>query len=131
MNPDTVNPYQAPRQASGRLDRRESTFFTWLAAGAAVVVFLGVLVSRAGFRKTFLDFGVALPGITMVCLHPMFPWLLAMVFLTAIFGIEFAFGKQPIKKALSAAVLVLALLVGAVYALAMYLPFAMLVQALQ
>ena len=131
MNPDSVNPYEAPGEASSRLDRRAWTAFTWLAAGVATVVFLGVLISRGAFRRTFEDFGVALPAITVVCLHPVFPWVLGVVFLAAIVGIEFAIGKRPIKKALCAAVLVLVLVVGAVYALAMVLPFYMLVQALQ
>lgn len=121
------NPYRSPMTPGRQLGR--SNKLAASALGLTAAFLLAVFGTRGYFRKVFDEFGLDLPAITAVSCSPVFVWLAG-----ALFGVTLVMQSIPAgrttKIACNAVAIAGALLLGALYFVAMCVPFLQLIGTL-
>jgi signal transduction histidine kinase len=122
-----ANPYQSPTIS----DRHPSRFgpLTVRSVGLTTVLFIAVLSTRGYFYKLFDDFGVQLPAITTMLCSAVFAWLVGVLFGVTVL-VQMIITSRNTKTAWNVIAIVFALLLGGLYAIAMFLPLVVTIEAL-
>lgn len=93
------------------------------------MLFIAVLSTRGYFDKLFHDFGVQLPAITNMLRSPVFIWIVGVLFGVTVL-VQMIVTSRNTKTAWNVIAIIFALLLGGLYAIAMFLPFIVTIEAL-
>ena len=126
------NPYQSPKAVDETSSAPRSYLNVALIAAILMtsLLLLGVLLTRGRMFALFEDFGVRLPIMTLVTLHPLVPAVLLGLLLFTVLK-EFAISSRRRAGLLNWLICLLAIVFGTLYAAAFYFPLMSLIDNLR
>lgn len=125
------NPYQSPH-AVGETQHVRRSYLNMPVVAAIVLTLLlliFILATRNGIKQVFEDFDTNLPYMTLAALHPATPLVISGLLLFTVLK-EFALPSRKWARLVNWLICLFALLLGGIYAAAIYLPILDLIRNL-